>query len=106
LKLRASDAYDPSETVWYDTSAAPFTTPHVIGTADWDDWIFYRTQHEVDVDSTIVDVPLRTVRDGNPLLVSQRRGRGRITYVNLTLGLQWLNVHPGSFRFLANLISY
>jgi hypothetical protein len=41
-----------------------------------------------------------------PLLLTRKLGRGRMTYVDLALAPQWLNVHPGAYRLLANLISY
>jgi hypothetical protein len=38
------------------------------------------------------------------LLVTIRR-MGRLTYVDLALGPQWMNVTPGAFRLLANILS-
>jgi hypothetical protein len=34
-----------------------------------------------------------------------RRGQGSITYCDLALHLQLLDIHPGAFQLLANMLS-
>ena len=48
--------------------------------------------------------PLRA-RAGRPLIVTKPTGTGRMSYVDLALAPQWMSIHPGSFRILANLLS-
>jgi hypothetical protein len=55
--------------------------------------------------SAPVNVLVRDRESGEPLLATAGRGNGRLTVVALDLWSQLLNVHPGTYRILANLIS-
>jgi len=52
-----------------------------------------------------MELPVREKHSGKPLIVSLTDGKGKQTYVDLALGHQWMNIHPGAYRLLANLIS-
>jgi hypothetical protein len=106
IQLTDAHEYVPTDSVVYDPSHPLFAGPHRFEQSDWDGWIYARTLQSISVITPDVDVPLRIASDGNPLLIETRKGKGRLLYVNLALSWQWLNIHEGSFRFLANLLSY
>ncbi len=79
--------------------------PNQIKIDDFDNWIYLNSYNRVTISSDLsVAVPLRSLN--SPLLVSKFQGKGKITYVDLAFHHQWINIHPGSFRLLANLIAY
>lgn len=90
-----------------DSTHTLLTSPNFIGRQDWNDWLFLRGYNDVFC-STLegVQFPIRVSKEDLPLIVIQKKGNGRRTYVDLALGQQWMNIHPGAFRLLANLISY
>jgi len=49
---------------------------------------------------------LRAKKDKSPLIAEWKLGSGTLTYVDLALEPQFLNILPGAFRLLANLLSY
>lgn len=106
VRVRSSDRYEAADSLVFDQQHSLFNSPNLLGDDDWSDWLYYRSGQRLILDSEGLEVPLRVAADGNPLIVSRQVGNGRITYVNLALSWQWLNIHPGSFRFLANLLSY
>ena len=86
---------------------AILSTPNVLGEEDWSNWIYERTLNRVDATGVAgASVPLSVPERGFPLIVTQSVGRGKTTYVDLSLHHQFLNIHAGSFRLLANLIAY
>ena len=106
LKLYPSQSYDESAVVEADSSHGYLMKPNVIQPNDWDDWLWFRSYASAEINSPGLEIPARVQNDGNPLIVTQSVGKGRITYVNLALQPQLLNVHPGALRLLANLLSY
>ncbi|MCK4689528.1 MAG: PIG-L family deacetylase, partial [Candidatus Marinimicrobia bacterium] len=81
--------------------------PNLIAPEDWNGWLYLRGYNIVS-GSSLEDaqLPVKVKRWGTPLIISLRDGKGKRTYVDLALGHQWMNIHPGAFRLLANLISY
>lgn len=105
VSLTLAQGYDENSTVDADTTHPFFSKPNVIARTDWDEWLWYRSPAAVQIHSTGIEIPARIQSDGNPVLMTYRAGKGRITYVNLALHLQLLNVHPGVLRLLANLVA-
>ena len=54
---------------------------------------------------TGLHVAVRSPGTGAALLVNAPQGKGNVTFVALDLWSQLLNVHPGSYRLLANLVN-
>lgn len=79
--------------------------PNRLGSDDWEEWIFRRAYNTMALTSTSSRVLLAT-ENGSPLIVARAEGKGGMLYVELALQPQWLNVHAGAFRLLANLLSY
>lgn len=52
------------------------------------------------------EIPVRSQTSGAPLVVTIPQQKGRITYVALDLYSQLINVLPGGYRLLANLLAY
>ena len=82
-------------------------TPNEILESDWDEWLFSKALNKATVQSGEMSVPvnLGDAEDTAAVIVLQR-GKGKAVYVNLNLGKQLENIHPGAFRFLANLLAY
>lgn len=79
--------------------------PNVLMPEDWASWLFARAKNRVNVVSDAV-IPVKDAVSGTPLIAIVPNGRGEVVYVNLNLPTQWLNIHAGSFRLLANLLVY
>lgn len=56
-------------------------------------------------DSETFEQPIKAQDSGVPLLVTQKVGAGRKTYVDLALSHQLQHVHAGAFRLFANIVS-
>ena len=105
MQLTSTLGFDASTPVEVVSSDPLLTTPNQISTADWDEWLFQRGYNVVSGPALgAALLPVKT--GGHPLIVSLREGEGRKTYVDLALYPQLLNIHAGTFRLLANLISY
>lgn len=107
LSLRSSTVLDERTPVSVDTTHRLLVTPNKIKPSDWDDWLWHRGRNFVTTKNTPgVEVPVRNSRDGGPLVLTSKQGRGRLTYVDLAFEPQWMNIHGGAFRLFANLLSY
>jgi len=105
MQLTSTLEVDATTPVDVESSHPLMTTPNLITSSDWDDWLFQRGYNIVS--GPALDSALPAVKTGHyPLIVSSQDGKGRKTYVDLALHPQLLNIHAGSFRLLANLISY
>ena len=107
LRLTRTLEFDEEVPVQGLSGHAILSTPNMLGEEDWSNWIYERALNRVDATgvaraSVLLSVPER----GFPMIVTQPVGRGKITYVDLSLHHQFLNIHAGSFRLLANLIAY
>ena len=80
--------------------------PNALSEDDFAGWIYRRAFSEVALTRrTDFEIPFVAAQTDHPLLVTRRVGKGRITYVDLDLVHQWMNIHAGSFRVLANLVA-
>jgi hypothetical protein len=103
MSLELSASYDENSIIEADSTNPYFSKPNLIARSDWDEWLWFRSYAAVTLHTSSVEIPARIQKDGNPALLIQRLGKGKITYVNLSLHPQLLNVHPGVLRLLANL---
>ncbi|RMD93052.1 MAG: hypothetical protein D6814_16135, partial [Calditrichaeota bacterium] len=105
LSLRTTLAMDEHTPVQTQAEHSFLTSPNKITAGDWQNWLYARGYSIVSGPALPqAEVPLKTA-DGIALLLTQRLGQGRITYVNLALKPQLLNIHAGAFRLLANILS-
>lgn len=82
------------------------TSPNEVLLEEFDGWLNQRGYNEVVLqEGSSAEILIRTETEGRPLLISESFGQGRKTYIELALTAQLLNVHPGSYRLLANLLS-
>lgn len=107
LRLTTSNAWEESTELETDTLQRVMTTPNRLNDKDWKNWLFRRA-HNVLSGTALANasVPLRSQSTKLPLLAEWKVGKGTLTYCDLSLHPQFLNLLPGSFRLLANLISY
>ncbi len=99
--------WDEETKVRVDTSHALMSAPNRLTADDFGNWIFERAFNRIDVSAEVkADRVVTTGAEETPLVMTAQVGRGRITYVDLSLHHQFLNIHAGSFRLLANLLGY
>ena len=107
LNLTSSNAWEEAFAVEADSSHRLLSTPNPIREKDWTGWLYRRASNILSGPALAsAVVPLRSRDDKNPLIAEWKMGTGLLTYVDLALSHQFLNVHPGAFRLLANIISY
>ena len=107
IRLEKTVLLDENMPLEVDDSHPLLITPNRMGSREWNNWLFLRGYHFMNVyNSEDLQLPIQIAGTGNPLLTTQKIGRGKRTYVNLALNYQWMNIHEGSFKLLANLISY
>jgi hypothetical protein len=107
LGFRLGPAIAPQDSLTLDTLHAFLKMPSVLQPKDWDGWVVARAMGSVELRRVeAAEMPVQSERSGAPLIVTLPREKGRITYVALDLYSQLMNVHPGAFRLLANLLAY
>ena len=107
LQLTSTDALEEAFEVQTEEQNRLFTSPNRLTWQDWESWLFRRAYNIVAGPALRTAViPLKSKLEKNPLIAEWSIGSGTFTYVDLALQHQFLNVHPGAFRLLANLISY
>lgn len=98
--------FDERTPVALDRAHAFLSSPNSLTEDDFAGWVFERAHNAVGLKAKErLEVPLRAERGSEPLLVSRKIGMGRVTYTDLALAPQWMNVHAGALRLLANMIS-
>ena len=80
--------------------------PNTVEDSDWNEWLYQRAYHSIDVNpNSDISIPIQTEDEKSPLVLTKSIENGRMTYINLTISPQLLNIHPGVFVLLANIIS-
>jgi hypothetical protein len=105
IRLTPAGMQNERISVQLDSSDAFLRTPNIISEKDFDGWILRRSYNRVAGETKAGTIVIST-QAGDPLLVTVHHGKGRITYVDLALTAQFMNVHPGAMRLLANLVSH
>lgn len=107
LQLLASNRWGEGTKLEFRQSEDLFSTPNMIAVKDWDDWLYRRAYNVLSGPALESGRKLLvSAEEKSPLIVEWTVGSGRITYVDLALDPQLLNVHPGTYRLLANLTAY
>jgi hypothetical protein len=107
LRLKKTSMFDENSPLWIDSTRRLLSYPNKLVEDDFNGWIFQRAYNSVVIKSgDHVVIPLKEMKSGSPLVLTKQRGRGNITYIDLALQPQLMNINPGAFRLLANLISY
>jgi len=104
MRLTAVSTLEAETPVQIDAAYAIGNQPNHLTPEDWQNWLFLRGYNTVAA-GVAAAIPLRSAVDGSPLIVTVAAGQGKRTYVDLALSPQFMNVHAGAFRLLANLIS-
>lgn len=90
-----------------DDSYAANRAPNDLTREDWSFWLYRLGYNIVRIDSSAGpwEILVKESRRSLPLVVSKRVGQGRFSYIDLDLQHQWLNIHAGSLRLLANILA-
>ncbi len=97
---------DERVTVTFEADHPFMAAPNKLKEEDWSNWIYERTLNRAETRGLAnrLIIAARS-SSGNPYILSENLGSGKITYVNLSLHHQFINIHDGAMRVLANLIS-
>lgn len=106
IELIPTHQFDESYPVETDGAHPFISSPNLIGPEDWYGWLYLRAYNIVKMDDAAgFSIPVKTKGEEVPLLLTKKRGEGRLTYVDLALEPQLLNIHEGMFRLFANIVS-
>jgi LmbE family N-acetylglucosaminyl deacetylase len=106
LRLEKSSKIASDCPVALDTTHPLLSTPNKVSALDFDNWLFSLGRNTIRAASdAAVEYPVTATCTDTPLIASMQSGKGKITYVDLTLAPQWMSVSPGSLRLLANLVA-
>jgi hypothetical protein len=95
----------PDDSVVVSSGDALLAGPNLISGADWTNWVVSRAMWSLRVSGEATDeTVVRTAKGQDPLLVTRKIGKGRITLVALDIPSQLANLHPGAHRLLGNLL--
>jgi hypothetical protein len=107
LTLQRTTLLDPDNPLEVDSLHAFLTRPNTLESDDWEGWVFRRGSNIVSLQNqSHAHVVLKDAHLNAPLLVTAPVGRGRMTYIDLNMYHQWLDVNPAAYRLLANMLSY
>ena len=108
ISLLGTSSLDAQTSVVVDSLHRIGQEPNRLTEVDWEDWLFSRSQNRITVALQKKMITPVTLGDPSqtPGIVVFPRGKGKFIYVNLNLGKQLENIHPGAFRILANLLAY
>jgi len=108
VSLSATASLDAQTDVLADTLHRIWLEPNRLEETDWEEWLFSRAPNKITIGSGHNVMTPLMLSGGTqiPGIVVVPRGEGKWIYVNLNLGKQLENIHPGAFRFLANLLAY
>jgi hypothetical protein len=102
----SSSQLSPVIPVIFDTTRALSRIPNRLTEADWEGWVGARSMNSIHIDSGVVaHIFVASSGEGFPLVATIPVEKGEIMLVALDLNSQFLNVHPGAHRLLANLLA-
>jgi hypothetical protein len=107
VTLKRSFSFGEETLVDVESASRIVTSPNAIRREDWSNWLYqlaYNTLEGPALDQALIVA--RAAKDRSPLIVQWKRGEGTVSYAELALFPQFLNVHEGAYRLLANLVSY
>ncbi|MFH1943722.1 MAG: PIG-L family deacetylase [bacterium] len=106
IVLTHTRTFDENYPVKTDETHPFLKIPNPIRAEDWGEWLFQRAYHIVKVENREgFEMPVQTESGDNPFVLTRRAGKGRMTYIDLAFSPQMLNINPGVFRLLANILS-
>lgn len=107
VKLVRNPFLDEQTKVSIDTSHGFLSSPNLIDRDGWDNWLFRIGSNEVALQGeSNFETPVLLGDKDIPAVLSSTYGEGRITYVDLELAIQLMNINRTAFALLANIISY
>jgi LmbE family N-acetylglucosaminyl deacetylase len=107
VAFRLGPALEPQSPLTFDSLHGFLRRPNLLQLHDWQGWVVARAMGSLEVGNPQpAQIPVRAQTSGDPLIVTIPEQKGRITYVALDVYSQLVNIHPGTFRLLANLLAY
>ena len=105
LSIAPSAKYDTSAKLSIDSLDLLSASPNDLKEESWMGWLYRRTMWQVQTSSRTVVVQAWFGERENPAILRWHVGHGTVTYVNMNLGHQFLNVLPAAHQLLANLLA-
>lgn len=107
MQLASTISFPADSPLRFEAGHRILTQPNTLAEDAWKDWLYARARNRISGAITaLAEKPVMASEGDNPLVLMRKSGLGLQTYVDLALEPQLMNVHPGAFRLLANLISY
>ncbi len=106
LKLQAASQFDAEYPIAANSGHPMLAQPNALSDEIWQSWLYARAYNRLSGAMLAQAEKPVVSAAGEALVVTRTHGKGRQTYVDLALDPQLINVHPGAFRLLANVISY
>ncbi|HEY4612154.1 MAG TPA: PIG-L family deacetylase, partial [Bacteroidota bacterium] len=106
LSLKRSFSSSVQSPVVLDSLHALTLQPNNLNDQDWFEWLYRRSYHAISLSPQgLYEVLAKDGKTGNPLIISNKYGKGSMLYIDLDMDHQWLNVHPAALRLLANVLA-
>jgi hypothetical protein len=106
ITLQRTLALSPFSSLVVDASSTVARAPNDLTAEDWSVWLYRFGYNNVSLETAAEwEVVVKERRTNQPLVVSKPLGQGRFTYIDLDLQHQWMNIHAGALRLLANILA-
>ena len=105
LRLAESTLLDVVSPVALDSTDRVAREPNLITEEDWQGWLFARSRARAQISDASIRVIASDETGGTALITALARNSGEIMFINLSLGSQLMNINPGAYRLMANLLS-
>jgi hypothetical protein len=106
ILLSGSQKFDETFPLTADKNHPFLKSPNIVEDGDWEEWLFQRAYNTIEVkNNTNISMPIQADDQRSPFVLTKQDENGRITYIDLAISQQLLNIHPGVFVLLANIIS-
>ena len=106
LTLERSLSFNVESGFAFDTLQGAFLSPNNLARDDWSSWLYRKAFNSIHLASNEnYEVLVSDRETKTPLVVSRPLSKGRVTYLELDLAHQWMNINAGAFRLFANILA-
>lgn len=106
IRFVVGSPVDTGENLFADSRSTLLFSPNALRDEDWQGWHFAKAFGTINVSKdSDFSADLKN-HEGKPVVVSRHFQKGKISLVALNMNTQLMQVVPGAYRLLANLISF
>lgn len=103
--MEVDGSTDSTSTLAFSSATRLADAPNDMSGESWEGWLNRKVTHRLTLDTASANVLATVGPNRLPAIVRWPLERGEVTYVNLNLHHQFLNVLPASYRLLSNLLA-